>query len=123
MFPFSIPGIQLRIDYGGADVTQVFHWLLKKSGFPHQVNPANKLDAMLLSKLKHEFCHVNLVRGSCVLVIACYMLFTFVTVYICCIRIFFLFLVLIGFVITMCLCTCLHNNSKVHGFFVFVWLT
>lgn len=56
----SHPATRLRIDYGGADVTQVFHWLLKKSGFPHQVNPANKLDAMLLSKLKHEFCHVNL---------------------------------------------------------------
>lgn len=52
---------QLRLDYGGGDVTQVFYWLLKKSGFPHQVNLSKKLDAMLLNKLKHEFCHVNLV--------------------------------------------------------------
>ncbi|XP_066986004.1 actin-related protein 8 isoform X2 [Macrobrachium rosenbergii] len=52
--------LQLRLDYGGGDVTQVFYWLLKKCGFPHQVNPDDKLDAMLLNKLKHEFCHVNL---------------------------------------------------------------
>ena len=53
--------LQLRLDYGGGDVTQVFYWLLKKSGFPHPVNLSRKLDAMLLNKLKHEFCHVNLV--------------------------------------------------------------
>lgn len=55
---------QLRLDYGGGDVTQVFYWLLKKSGFPHSVNLSKKLDAMLLNKLKHEFCHVNLVSIS-----------------------------------------------------------
>lgn len=56
----SHPSTRLRLDYGGGDVTQVFYWLLKKCGFPHQINPEDKLDAMLLSKLKHEFCHVNL---------------------------------------------------------------
>ncbi|XP_045618086.1 actin-related protein 8 isoform X1 [Procambarus clarkii] len=56
----SHPATRLRLDYGGSDVTQVFYWLLKKCGFPHQVNLHKKLDAMLLNKLKHEFCHVNL---------------------------------------------------------------
>ncbi|KAK8405413.1 hypothetical protein O3P69_001749 [Scylla paramamosain] len=56
----SHPATRLRLDYGGGDVTQVFYWLLKKSGFPHPVNLSRKLDAMLLNKLKHEFCHVNL---------------------------------------------------------------
>ncbi|KAK8750538.1 hypothetical protein OTU49_014891 [Cherax quadricarinatus] len=56
----SHPTTRLRLDYGGGDVTQVFYWLLKKCGFPHQVNLSKKLDAMLLNKLKHEFCHVNL---------------------------------------------------------------
>ncbi|KAG7163377.1 Actin-related protein 8-like 2, partial [Homarus americanus] len=56
----SHPATRLRLDYGGCDVTQVFYWLLKKCGFPHQVNLSKKLDAMLLNKLKHEFCHVNL---------------------------------------------------------------
>ncbi|KAK7085058.1 Actin-related protein 8 [Halocaridina rubra] len=56
----SHPATRLRLDYGGGDVTQVFYWLLKKCGFPHQVNPEEKMDVMLLSKLKHEFCHVNL---------------------------------------------------------------
>ncbi|CAL4167632.1 unnamed protein product, partial [Meganyctiphanes norvegica] len=50
----------LRLDYGGGDVTQVFYWLLRKCGFPHQVNPNNKLDGMLLNKLKHQFCHMDL---------------------------------------------------------------
>ncbi|XP_063881508.1 actin-related protein 8-like isoform X2 [Scylla paramamosain] len=60
----SHPATRLRLDYGGGDVTQVFYWLLKKSGFPHPVNLSRKLDAMLLNKLKHEFCHVNLRRGG-----------------------------------------------------------
>lgn len=43
-------------------MTQVLWWLLRKCGFPHPVQLSRKLDAMLLTKLKHQFCHVNLVR-------------------------------------------------------------
>ncbi|KAK4298053.1 hypothetical protein Pmani_029571 [Petrolisthes manimaculis] len=51
---------RLRLEYGGGDVTQVLWWLLRKCGFPHPVQPNRKLDAILLTKLKHQFCHVNL---------------------------------------------------------------
>lgn len=54
---------RVRLDYGGADITQTFYWLLQKCAFPYKdCNDQNKLDAMLLRKLKEDFCHVNLVR-------------------------------------------------------------
>ncbi|KYN11816.1 Actin-related protein 8 [Trachymyrmex cornetzi] len=57
---------RVRMDYGGADVTQTFHWLLQKSAFPYKsCDPTNKLDALLLEQLKIDFCHVDLnVCGS-----------------------------------------------------------
>ncbi|EZA55915.1 hypothetical protein DMN91_010634 [Ooceraea biroi] len=57
---------RVRMDYGGADVTQTFHWLLQKSAFPYKsCVPTNKLDALLLDQLKIDFCHVDLnVCGS-----------------------------------------------------------
>ncbi|XP_018330352.1 actin-related protein 8 isoform X2 [Agrilus planipennis] len=57
---------RVRIDYGGGDITQVFFWLLQKCAFPYKTcNEQNKLDSMLLRKLKEDFCHVNLdVCGS-----------------------------------------------------------
>ncbi|KAK7788285.1 hypothetical protein R5R35_013901 [Gryllus longicercus] len=52
---------RVRMDYGGADITQTFHWLLQKCAFPYKTcDPSNKLDAMLLRQLKETFCHVNL---------------------------------------------------------------
>ncbi|KYN00766.1 Actin-related protein 8 [Cyphomyrmex costatus] len=57
---------RVRMDYGGADVTQTFLWLLQKSAFPYKsCDPTNKLDALLLEQLKIDFCHVDLnVCGS-----------------------------------------------------------
>ncbi|XP_050454299.1 actin-related protein 8 isoform X3 [Cataglyphis hispanica] len=57
---------RVRMDYGGADVTQTFFWLLQKSAFPYKLcDPVNKLDALLLDQLKIDFCHVDLnVCGS-----------------------------------------------------------
>uniref|UniRef100_T1JFQ7 Actin-related protein 8 n=1 Tax=Strigamia maritima TaxID=126957 RepID=T1JFQ7_STRMM len=52
---------RLRMDYGGSDVTQIFHWLLRMSGFPYkQCDPKTTVDALLLQQLKENFCHVNL---------------------------------------------------------------
>lgn len=56
---------QVRLEYGGADVTQAFHWLLKKCAFPYkEYDERNPQDAMLLKQLKEDFCHVNLVIAS-----------------------------------------------------------
>ena len=53
---------QIQLDYGGSDVTQVFHWLLRRSAFPYrQCSPTSRLDALLLHKLKETYCHVDLV--------------------------------------------------------------
>lgn len=55
------PNTRVRLDYGGGDITQVFYWLLQKCAFPYKTcNDKNKLDTMLLRKLKEDFCHVNL---------------------------------------------------------------
>lgn len=52
---------RVRLDYGGGDITQVFFWLLQKCAFPYKdCTDKNKLDTMLLRKLKEDFCHVNL---------------------------------------------------------------
>ncbi len=54
--------IRVRLEYGGADVTQTFHWLLQKCAFPYkECDEKMPQDAMLLKSLKEEFCHVNLV--------------------------------------------------------------
>lgn len=44
------------------NITQTFHWLLKKCCFPyHECNPLTSyFDALLLDRLKQEFCHLNL---------------------------------------------------------------
>lgn len=57
---------RVRMDYGSADVTQTFFWLLQKSAFPYKLcDSINKLDALLLDQLKIDFCHVDLnVCGS-----------------------------------------------------------
>lgn len=55
------PNTRVRLNYGGADITQIFYWLLQKCAFPYKdCREYNKLDCMLLRKLKEEFCHVNL---------------------------------------------------------------
>lgn len=58
---FNYLRLQVRLDYGGADVTQTFHWLLQKCAFPYkEIDDRQPQDAMLLKQLKEEFCHVNL---------------------------------------------------------------
>lgn len=55
------PNTRVRLDYGGGDISQIFYWLLQKCAFPYkECTDQNKLDSMLLRKLKEEFCHVNL---------------------------------------------------------------
>ncbi|XP_030753391.1 actin-related protein 8 [Sitophilus oryzae] len=55
------PNTRVRLEYGGGDITQIFYWLLQKCAFPYkECDDQNKLDSMLLRKLKEEFCHVNL---------------------------------------------------------------
>ncbi|CAH2004535.1 unnamed protein product [Acanthoscelides obtectus] len=60
------PNTRVRLEYGGGDITQIFFWLLQKCAFPYkECADTNKLDTMLLRKLKEDFCHVNLdVCGS-----------------------------------------------------------
>ncbi|XP_052889257.1 actin-related protein 8 [Anopheles moucheti] len=62
----SHPNTRVRFDYGGADVTQVFYWLLQKCAFPYrECNEQTPLDGVLLRRLKEDFGHVNLdVCGS-----------------------------------------------------------
>lgn len=61
----SHPATRVRLEYGGADVTQTFHWLLKKCAFPYKdCDTTTYQDAMLLKQLKEQFCHVNLVLYS-----------------------------------------------------------
>lgn len=45
-----------------ANITQSFHWLLKKCCFPYkECNPLMSYhDAILLDRLKREFCHLNM---------------------------------------------------------------
>lgn len=60
---------QVRLDFGGADVTQTLHWLLKKCAFPYKdCDESKPQDAMLLKSLKEDFCHVNLVMISLVFI-------------------------------------------------------
>ncbi|KAL1512547.1 hypothetical protein ABEB36_002128 [Hypothenemus hampei] len=55
------PNTRVRLEYGGGDITQIFYWLLQKCAFPYkECDDQNKLDSMLLRKLKEEHCHVNL---------------------------------------------------------------
>lgn len=49
----------------GGDITQCFHWLLKKCGFPYQADPDSFHDNMLLDKLKQDACHIELDICGC----------------------------------------------------------
>lgn len=63
----SLPNTRIKMGYGGADITQTFHWLLQKCAFPYtQCDPSTlRLDAFLMQKLKHDFCHVHLDVCGC----------------------------------------------------------
>ncbi|KAL1128958.1 hypothetical protein AAG570_013492 [Ranatra chinensis] len=63
----SQPATRVRLPYGGGDITQTLKWLLNKCSFPYKrCDPdSNPLDALLLERLKHDVCHVDLdVCGS-----------------------------------------------------------
>ncbi|GIX71980.1 actin-related protein 8 [Caerostris extrusa] len=51
---------RLTINYGGSDITRLFHWLQEKLSFPYPCSPELPLDAMMLQELKEKLCHVNL---------------------------------------------------------------
>ncbi|KAF8794669.1 Actin-related protein 8 like protein [Argiope bruennichi] len=51
---------RLNINYGGNDITRLFHWLQEKLSFPYPCSPELPLDALMLQELKEKFCHVNL---------------------------------------------------------------
>jgi hypothetical protein len=54
---------QIRLDYGGSDITQSFHYLLQRAGFPYkECQPQHPLDGALLTRIKEGYCHLNLVR-------------------------------------------------------------
>lgn len=57
----SHPSTRVRLEYGGADVSQCYFWLLKKCAFPFkECNDTVPRDAMLLHALKEQNCHVDL---------------------------------------------------------------
>ncbi|XP_055383473.1 actin-related protein 8 isoform X2 [Condylostylus longicornis] len=57
----SHPSTRVRLEYGGGDVTQTFYYLLQKCAFPYKECDNNNIqDALLLKKLKEDYCHVNL---------------------------------------------------------------
>lgn len=56
----SQPNTRVCIEYGGSDVTHLFHWLLQKCSFPYkECNLDDHRDFLLLTRLKEENCHLN----------------------------------------------------------------
>ena len=58
----SHPQSRIQLDVGGADITQIFFFMLRQNNFPYRdCDPIrNKVDAEMLQKLKEENCHMNL---------------------------------------------------------------
>ena len=58
----SLPQTRIHLDYGGSDITQVFHFLLRQSNFPYKdCRPGSVAgDAALLDRLKTDNCHMDL---------------------------------------------------------------
>ena len=58
----SNPETRIHLDYGGSDITQVFHYLLEQIEFPYtDCQPMMRtFDAQLMEKLKKENCHLDL---------------------------------------------------------------
>lgn len=66
----SHPNTRVCLEYGGADVTQTFYWLLKKSSFPYkECNDELPQDSILLRTLKEQFCHIDLVNIKYILIV------------------------------------------------------
>uniref|UniRef100_UPI00358F88E1 actin-related protein 8 n=1 Tax=Myxine glutinosa TaxID=7769 RepID=UPI00358F88E1 len=53
-------GGRLWLEYGGADVTRCFYWLMERSGFPFtKCQLGNRHHGLLLQQLKESFCHLH----------------------------------------------------------------
>lgn len=56
----SQPATQLVMQYGGADVTRSFHWLLARCSFPYrECRLNNRMDALFMQQLKETYCHLE----------------------------------------------------------------
>lgn len=58
----SHPETRIQLDYGGSDLTRVFHYLMRGLEFPYKkCDPdTNVFDALLLDSLKMDNCHLDL---------------------------------------------------------------
>ncbi|XP_065564808.1 actin-related protein 8-like isoform X4 [Artemia franciscana] len=53
--------VQMKMEYGGSDITQAFFWLLRRAAFPVKpCKPSDPVDAMILTQLKEDYCHLNM---------------------------------------------------------------
>ena len=51
---------RITLEFGGSDITQLFHYLLKQRGFPYsELKSESRIGGLLLQSLKHEFCHLD----------------------------------------------------------------
>lgn len=58
---FSPRVARLCLEFGGSDITQLFHHLLKQRGFPYsECKSESRLGGMLLQEIKENCCHINL---------------------------------------------------------------
>ncbi|RWS22642.1 actin-related protein 8-like protein [Leptotrombidium deliense] len=52
---------RLTLEYGGSDITQVLHYLLKQRSFPYsECKSESRVGGMLLQELKENFCHLDI---------------------------------------------------------------
>ncbi|XP_065564807.1 actin-related protein 8-like isoform X3 [Artemia franciscana] len=57
----SIKQSRMKMEYGGSDITQAFFWLLRRAAFPVKpCKPSDPVDAMILTQLKEDYCHLNM---------------------------------------------------------------
>ncbi|XP_054162456.1 actin-related protein 8-like [Oppia nitens] len=56
---FGSRNSRLTLDYGGSDITQVFHYLLKQLSFPYGCNNNSQLGSLFLQDLKEKWCHLD----------------------------------------------------------------
>ncbi|CAG2182414.1 unnamed protein product, partial [Oppiella nova] len=57
---FGSRNTRLTLDYGGSDITQLFHHLLKQKAFPYDCKADTRIGALFLEELKQKLCHLNL---------------------------------------------------------------
>jgi len=63
----SQPATRLVMQFGGADITRCFHWLLVRCGFPYrECRLNNRMDAMFMQELKEAYCHLEQVSQALV---------------------------------------------------------